>query len=209
MLDDASIFRALRATSKNGGLVCMHAENGGAIDVIVQQALAEGKKAPHVQLLGSGTILREVLAGADLLAQDFGVLSDVWSVTSFNQLRRDGLDVQRWNLLHPELKQRAPYVAQCLAGHDGPVVAATDYVKVFSDQIRGFIDRRYHALGTDGFGRSDYRRKLRAFFEVDRHWVALAALKNLAEEGTIPRASILQAIKKYELDPSKPNPVTV
>jgi pyruvate dehydrogenase E1 component len=169
----------------------------------------KNRKAPRVQLLGSGTILREVLAGADLLAQDFGVLSDVWSVTSFNQLRRDGLDAQRWNLLHPELKQRAPYVAQCLAGHDGPVVAATDYVKIFSDQIRGFIDRRYHALGTDGFGRSDYRRKLRAFFEVDRHWVALAALKNLAEEGTIPRATILQAIKKYELDPSKPNPVTV
>jgi pyruvate dehydrogenase E1 component len=167
------------------------------------------RKLPRVQLLGSGTILREVLAGAELLATDFGVAADVWSVTSFNELRRDGLDAQRWNLLHPALKARVPYVAQCLATREGPVVAATDYIKTHADQIRAFVDRRYYVLGTDGFGRSDYRRKLRAFFEVDRHWVVLSALKGLADEGTIPRSSVSEAIKRYGIDPSKPNPVTV
>jgi pyruvate dehydrogenase E1 component len=169
----------------------------------------KAKKGQRVQLMGSGTILREVIAGAELLANDFGIASDVWSVTSFNQLRRDGLDVQRWNLLHPGEKPRVPYVAQCLDGHEGPVVAATDYIKTFADQVRAFIDRPYHVLGTDGFGRSDYRRKLRAFFEVDRHWVALAALKNLVQEGAVPASAVADAIKKYEIDPNKPNPVTV
>ena len=167
------------------------------------------RKLPRVQLWGSGTILREVLAGADLLASDFGVASDVWSVTSFNELRRDGLEAQRWNLLHPALKPRVPYVSQCLATRDGPVVAATDYIKTHADQVRAFVDRRYQVLGTDGFGRSDYRRKLRSFFEVDRHWVALSALKGLADEGTIPRSSVSEAIKRYGIDPSKPNPATV
>jgi len=169
----------------------------------------KAKKGQRVQLLGSGTILREVLAGADLLANDFGITADVWSVTSFNQLRRDGLDAQRWNLLHPGEKPRVPYVAECLTGHEGPVVAATDYIKTFADQVRAFIDRPYHVLGTDGFGRSDYRRKLRAFFEVDRRWVALAALKNLVQEGAVPASAVAEAIKKYEIDPNKPNPVTV
>jgi pyruvate dehydrogenase E1 component len=169
----------------------------------------KAKKGQRVQLLGSGTILREVLAGADLLANDFGISADVWSVTSFNQLRRDGLDAQRWNLLHPGEKPRVPYVAECLSGHEGPVVAATDYIKTFADQVRAFIDRPYHVLGTDGFGRSDYRRKLRAFFEVDRRWVALAALKNLVQEGAVPASAVADAIKKYEIDPNKPNPVTV
>jgi pyruvate dehydrogenase E1 component len=167
------------------------------------------RKLPRVQLWGSGTILREILAGADLLASDFGVAADVWSVTSFNELRRDGLEAQRWNLLHPALKPRVPYVSQCLATRDGPVVAATDYIKVHADQVRAFVDRRYHVLGTDGFGRSDYRRKLRAFFEVDRHWVVLSALKGLADEGTIPRSSVSEAIKRYGIDPSKPSPATV
>jgi len=167
------------------------------------------RKLPRVQLWGSGTILREILAGADLLASDFGVAADVWSVTSFNELRRDGLEAQRWNLLHPALKPRVPYVSQCLATRDGPVVAATDYLKVHADQVRAFVDRRYQVLGTDGFGRSDYRRKLRAFFEVDRHWVVLSALKGLADEGTIPRSSVSEAIKRYGIDPTKPNPATV
>jgi pyruvate dehydrogenase E1 component len=170
---------------------------------------AEGKNAPRVQLLGSGAILREVIAGAELLAQDFGVSSDLWSVTSFNQLRRDGLDVQRWNLLHPEEKPRRTYVEECLSSHPGPIVAATDYIKTFAEGIGPFVDRRYVALGTDGFGRSDFRRKLRAFFEVDRHYVAVAALKALADEGTLKPAVVAQALKKYGLDPNKPNPVTV
>jgi pyruvate dehydrogenase E1 component len=167
------------------------------------------KKAPRVQLMGSGTILREVLAAADLLAADFGVSADVWSATSFNELRRDGLAAERWNLLHPGEKAHVPYIAQALKGRTGPLVAATDYMKTYADQIRPFVDRRFHALGTDGFGRSDYRRKLRDFFEVDRRWVALAALGALAAEGSIEAGVVAQALAKYEIDPAKPNPVTV
>ncbi len=167
-------------------------------------------KTPRVQLLGSGTILREVLAGADLLANDFGVAADVWSATSFNELRRDGLACERWNLLHPAETQRVPYVTQALGARPaGPAVAATDYMKTFADQIRPFVGRRYHVLGTDGFGRSDYRRNLRAFFEVDRRYVALAALKALADEGTIDRKRVVEALAKYQIDPNKPDPVTV
>jgi pyruvate dehydrogenase E1 component len=164
---------------------------------------------PRVQLMGSGTILREVIAAADLLAADFGVESDVWSATSFTELRRDGMAAERWNLLHPMETPRVPYVARILEGHPGPVVAATDYIKAFADQIRPFVDRRFHALGTDGFGRSDYRRKLRDFFEVDRRWVAVAALSALAAEGTIDRSVVAEALAKYEIDPEKPDPVTV
>jgi pyruvate dehydrogenase E1 component len=163
------------------------------------------KKAPRVQLLGSGTILREVIAAADLLA-DFGVNADVWSVPSFTELRREGLDADRWNMLHPTEAPRRSYVETCLAERQGPVVAATDYMKAFADQIRPFVPRRYRVLGTDGFGRSDYRRKLRSFFEVDRRFVAVAALKALADEGTVPARTVADAIKKYELDPAKPNP---
>jgi len=165
----------------------------------------------RVQLLGSGTILREVIAAAELLEADWKVSADVWSAPSFNELRRDGLDADRWNMLHPEGAPRVPYVTQCLAGRDGPVVAATDYVKTFADQIRPFIPgrREYRVLGTDGFGRSDTRDKLRHFFEVNRHWVALAALKALADQGEVKPALVAQAIRKYGLDPNKPNPVTV
>jgi pyruvate dehydrogenase E1 component len=168
------------------------------------------KGGPRVQLLGSGTILREVIAGAELLEQDFGVTADIWSVTSFNQLRRDGLDAQRWNLLHPELEPRPGYVAQCLEGRHGPVVAATDYMKVLADQIRAFLPRRsYTVLGTDGFGRSDTRRQLRKFFEVDRHYVAVVALSALAESEAVPRKKVAEAIAKYSIDAEKPNPATV
>ncbi len=164
----------------------------------------------RVQLFGSGTILREVLAGADLLARDFYIASDVWSVTSFNELRRDGLAAARWNMLHPEEPRRLSYVEDCSTGRPGPVVAATDYIKTFADGIRPFVGRRsYTSLGTDGYGRSDFRRKLRAFFEVDGRFVAVAALKALADEGAIPAAAVTQAIAKYEIDPNKPNPVTV
>jgi pyruvate dehydrogenase E1 component len=174
--------------------------------------LREGSGAastPRVQLLGSGTILREVLAGADLLAEDFGVFADVWSVTSFNELRRDGYAVERENLLHPEGERKRSYVERALAGRPGPAVASTDYIRAYAEGIRPFIGRRYHVLGTDGFGRSDFRRKLRSFFEVDRHWVALAALRALADEGAVPVAQVSRAIERYGLDPNKPNPVTV
>jgi pyruvate dehydrogenase E1 component len=172
--------------------------------------LREGEEGgPRVQLLGSGTILREVLAAADLLVQDFGVRSDVWSVTSWSELRREGLDAERWNRLHPEAEPRLPFVSRCLARRSGPAVAASDYLKLVADQIRPFVPGRYTALGTDGYGRSDTRRKLRQFFEVDRVHVALAALQALAAEGAVERGRVSEAIEKYGVDPGKPNPVSV
>ena len=174
---------------------------------LLREGAKTKKGAPRVQLLGSGTILREVIAAADLLAEDFGVTADIWSVPSFTQLRRDGLDAERWSLLHPTETPRRSYVETCLADQPtGPVVAATDYMKSFADQIRAFVPRRYTVLGTDGFGRSDYRRNLRRFFEVDRHYVALAALRALADDGTVPAKTVADAIGKYNIDPDKPNP---
>jgi pyruvate dehydrogenase E1 component len=164
-----------------------------------------------VQLLGSGTILREVLAAAELLEKDWEVAADVWSATSFTELRREGLAAERWNLLHPEDKPRAPYVSQCLEKRAGPVVAASDYVKTFADQIRPFVprDRVYRVLGTDGFGRSDSRAKLREFFEVNRQFVAVAALKALADGGEGKAKTVADAMRKYGIDPAKPDPSTV
>jgi pyruvate dehydrogenase E1 component len=172
---------------------------------------AEGlsEEAPRVQLLGSGTILREVIAAASLLGSDFGVAADVWSVPSFTELRRDGLAAERWNMLHPLEEPRPSYAETCLRRRPGPVGAATDYVKAYADQIRPFLSRRYRVLGTDGFGRSDYRRKLRAHFEVDRYYVALAALSALAADGAVPAKAAAQAIERYGLDPDKPDPVRV
>jgi len=164
------------------------------------------KKAPRVQLLGSGTILREVIAGAELLQKDFGVSADVWSCPSFNELRRDGMDAERWNMLHPESAPRKSHVEACLESHAGPVVAATDYMRSFADQIRPYVKRTYKVLGTDGFGRSDFRRALRSFFEVDRHYVAVAALKALAEDGKVPASTVAQAIGKYGIDADRRSP---
>ena len=168
-----------------------------------------GDSTLRVQLLGSGTILREVIAAAEILDQDFGISADIWSVTSFNELRREALDVTRWNMLHPSEPARLSYVANCLKDCTGPVVAATDYMKIFADQIREFVPGRYKVLGTDGFGRSDTREKLRQFFEVDRHYVAIATLQALAEDGKISTEIVTQAIRKFGIDPDKPNPVTV
>ncbi len=169
----------------------------------------KGNEAPRVQLLGAGAILREALAAADLLTRDFGVAADVWSVTSFNELRREGMDCERWNMLHPEAEPRPSFVAAQLAKTLGPVVAATDYIRTYADQIRPYVPRRYTVLGTDGFGRSDMRSQLRKFFEVNRYYIALAALKALADDGEIPVAKVSEAIAKYRIDPDKPNPVTV
>jgi pyruvate dehydrogenase E1 component len=170
---------------------------------------AGDKKAARVQLLGSGTILREVIAAGELLQKDWGVAADVWSCPSFTQLRRDGLATSRWNLLHPTEKPKVSYVEQCLGPTKGPVVASTDYVRTFADQIREYVPRRYKVLGTDGFGRSDSRENLRRFFEVDRHHVAIAALRALAEEGELPAAKVAEAIVKYGIDPEKAAPWTV
>jgi len=169
-----------------------------------------GKKS-RVQLMGSGTILREVIAAAQLLEQDFGVAADIWSATSFTELRREGLECDRWNLLHPTDKPRISYVEYCLKDRVGPVVAASDYIKTFADQIRPFIPRNktYRVLGTDGFGRSDSRAKLREFFEVNRYFVAVAALKALADQREIEASVVADAIKKYAINQDKPSPVTV
>jgi pyruvate dehydrogenase E1 component len=166
-------------------------------------------KGPKVQLMGSGVILREVIAAAELLEKDWGVSADVWSVTSFTELRREGLDVERWNMLNPEQKPKQSYVAACLSGAEGPVISSTDYMKSFADQIRNFIPQRFVSLGTDGFGRSDSREALRSFFEVDRYYVVLAALKALADDGKLPASKAAEAIKKYKIDVSRPNPTTV
>ncbi|MGI9302062.1 MAG: pyruvate dehydrogenase (acetyl-transferring), homodimeric type [Gammaproteobacteria bacterium] len=174
-----------------------------------RKALAS--KKPRVQLLGSGTILREAIAAADLLEDDFDVDADIWSVTSFNELRRDGMETQRYNRLHPGKKPRVSHVEDCLQKHAGPVIAATDYMSVFADQIRAFIprDRSYHVLGTDGFGRSETRSQLRKFFEVNRHYIAVTALNALAQDAAIPTSTVTTAMKKYDIDPDKPDPVKV
>ena len=166
-------------------------------------------KAPRVQLMGSGTILRQVIAAADLLAADWGVAADLWSCPSFTELARDGYAVARWNTLHPAEPPRRSHVQACLDGTRGPVIAATDYMRLFAEQIRAQVPRRYVVLGTDGFGRSDTRAKLRRFFEVDAQHVAVAALKALADDGAIPAAKVAEAIAKYGLDPEKPAPWTV
>jgi pyruvate dehydrogenase E1 component len=183
-------------------------EDGILKGMYLLQDGADGK-APRVQLLGSGTILREVIAGAELLRNDLGVSADIWSATSFTQLRREGIEVERWNMLHPTGKQRRSYVDECLADRPGPVIAASDYMRTFGDQIRPYVPRRYRVLGTDGFGRSDYRKRLRSFFEVDRYYIALAALKSLADDEQIPVSRVADAIEKYDIDPEKPNPATV
>ncbi len=167
------------------------------------------KKAPRVQLLGSGTILRESIMAVELLQKDWGVAADVWSCPSFTELRRDGIAADRWNLLHPEDKPRASYVEQCLQGKAGPVIAATDYMRSLAEGIRPWVPARYLVLGTDGFGRSDTREQLRRFFEVDRYYITVASLKTLADEGTVPAKTVTQAIKKYKIDPEKPAPWTV
>jgi pyruvate dehydrogenase E1 component len=161
---------------------------------------------PRVQLLGSGTMLREVMAAAELLS-DFGVVADVWSVTSFTELRRDGIETERWNMLHPESEPREAFVAQCLS--DAPTVASTDYIRAYADQIRQWVPGSYRVLGTDGYGRSDFRSALRRFFEVDRHYVAVAALKELAVAGSIEPGMVTDAIKRFEIDPEAPIPTSV
>ncbi len=160
-------------------------------------------------LFGSGTILREVLAAADLLEKDYGVAADVFSVTSFSELRRNALATERWNLLHAGEKPRRSYVQEVLGDRTGPFIASTDYMKTVADQIRQWVPGRYAVLGTDGFGRSDSRAELRRFFEVDSRYVALAALKALADDGKVDAKVVSQAMQTFGIDPEKPNPLTV
>jgi pyruvate dehydrogenase E1 component len=166
-------------------------------------------KAPRVQLLGSGTIFREVIAAVELLGSEWGVDADLWSCPSFTELARDGQAAARWNMFNPTAKPKLSYVETCLKDTQGPVIAATDYMRAFAEQIRPFVPRRYAVLGTDGFGRSDTREKLRRFFEVDRHYITVAALKALADDGALPATKATEALKKYGIDASKPAPWTV
>jgi pyruvate dehydrogenase E1 component len=168
-----------------------------------------GRGEARVTLFGSGTILREVLAAADLLEKDHGVAADVYSVTSFSELRRNALDTERWNLLHANQPQKQTYVAQALGNRTGPFIAATDYMKTVADQIRQWVPGRYTVLGTDGFGRSDSRAELRRFFEVDRHYVVIAALKALVDEGKLDKTRVTEAMQSFGIDPEKPNPLSV
>jgi pyruvate dehydrogenase E1 component len=165
-----------------------------------------GRGKVRATLLGSGTILRECLAAAKTLEDDYGIPADVMSITSFSELRREALEVERWNLLHPGESARVPYVRQMLHGHEGPVVAATDYMRIVPDQIRQWIDGRYVTLGTDGYGRSDARAALRRHFEMDRNYIVVAALKALADDGRVDHATVGRAIEALGVDPDKPVP---
>ena len=167
---------------------------------------ASKQQKAHVQLLGSGTILREVQKAAEMLETDFGVTADIWSVTSFNELRKDGLEVERFNRMHPGSKPKVSYVEEVLGGRNGPVIAATDYIKLYADQIRPYIKASYTVMGTDGYGRSDTRQKLRHYFEVDAKFIVLAAVKTLADEGTLSKSKVKEAFKLYDIDPDKINP---
>ena len=170
---------------------------------------AGSKATLRVQLLGSGAILNEVIAAQTLLETDFGIAADVWGAPSFNELRRDGIDVERANRLHPEKTPQKTYVETCLADYAGPVIAATDYMRAYAEQIRPYLGRSYTVLGTDGYGRSDTRAHLRHFFEVDRYYIVTAALHALSQTGQIPASTVTKAMKQYNIDPNKPNPTTV
>lgn len=168
----------------------------------------KAKKGEHkIQLFGSGTILREVIEAAELLKQDWKVSADVWSITSYNELAREAVDCERWNMLNPGKKARVPYITQQLKDCEGPVVSSSDYIRTVSNQVRQYVPATYTVLGTDGFGRSDTRKNLRRHFEVNSHYVTVAALKTLADEGTIPASKVSDAIKKYKIDTNKPNPL--
>ena len=213
--EDESVFYYITLLNENYGHPAMPAgAEEGIRKGLYRLAEVSGggkgkKKTPRVQLMGSGAILREVRAAADLLAEDWGVASEVWSATSFNELRRDAMAAERWNQRHPGEERRVSWVESCLDGHDGPVIASSDWMRSVPDQIRAWVPGRFVTLGTDGYGRSDTRAKLRAFFEVDRHHVVAAALHALARDGAVELATVDEAMKRYSIDPDKPAPWTV
>ncbi|MBT3752492.1 MAG: pyruvate dehydrogenase (acetyl-transferring), homodimeric type [Thiotrichales bacterium] len=184
------------------------AEEGIIKGIYKLDSVGSGSGDKQAQLLGSGAILREVEKAAVMLLADWGVSSDIWSVTSFNELARDGADVARWNRLHPTAEPRSSYVAQVMKSAEGPVIAATDYIKMYAEQVRDLVPGRYETLGTDGFGRSDTREKLRDFFEVDRNHITVAALKALADDGVVDQSIVAEAIVKYGVDTERDNPIT-
>ena len=163
-------------------------------------------KKTKIQLLGSGTILREMISAAEILQKDYQIDSEIWSVTSFNELRKDGMEVERYNLLNPDKEQKISYVEQCLGKSEGPILAASDYMRMNSDQIRPYIKKSFYSLGTDGFGRSDTRKNLRKFFEVDKENIVAYGLSVLAKEQLLASKYATEAIRKYKIDPDKPMP---
>ncbi len=204
-----SIFYYITCMNENYAHPAMPADAAEGILSGMYPVRAGGRGEVRATLFGSGTILREVLAAADLLEKDYGVAADVFSVTSFSELRRDALAVERWNLLHATETPRESYIRRALADRTGPFVAATDYMKTVADQIRQWIPGRYAVLGTDGFGRSDSRAELRRFFEVDRHYVVIATLKALADDGRLDAQTVTKAMRTFGIDPEKSNPLTV
>ncbi|MDH5613258.1 MAG: pyruvate dehydrogenase (acetyl-transferring), homodimeric type [Gammaproteobacteria bacterium] len=207
--EQENIYYYVTAMNENYVMPAMpKGSEDGIIKGMYRFSAHKAKKGQHkVQLFGSGTILREVIEAAELLGKDWGVSADVWSITSYNELSREARDCERWNMLNPGKKARVSYVEQTLKGCQGPVISASDYVRNVADQIRGFVPMTYTVLGTDGYGRSDTRKKLRRHFEVNSHYVVLATLKTLADEGTIPVAKVDEAIKQYGIDVNKPNPL--
>ncbi len=209
-VEQENVFYYITAHNENFEHPAMpEAARKGILEGMYRLKKSGGRKKTRVRLLGCGTILREVIAAAELLEAEHGVDADIWSVTSFNELRRSGMAADRWSLLHPDEERRESWVAKCLPAGGGPVVAATDHMRAFADQIRNWVADRYVVLGTDGFGRSDTREELRRFFEVDRYWIAVAALRALAEEGKVPAKKVREAIERYGIDPEKPEPWTV
>ncbi len=207
--EQESVFYYITCMNENYAHPAMPAGAAQGILNGMYRLLKGGPSKVRVALFGSGTILREVLVAAELLEKDYGVAADVYSVTSFSELRRNALAVERWNLLHPNAPQKESYISQTLKGCEGPFVASTDYMKTVADQIRQWVPGHYAVLGTDGFGRSDSRAELRRFFEVDRHYVVIAALKALADEGRLGLETVSEAMLKFGIDPEKPNPLTV
>jgi pyruvate dehydrogenase E1 component len=180
----------------------------GIIEGMYLLRQATGKSRLRVQLMGAGTILREVEAAAAILEKDYDVAADIWSLTSVNQLQREGKTALRWNMLHPQEEPRVPYVTRQLQGRQGPVVVATDYIKAYTDQLREFVPGRYVTLGTDGFGRSDTREKLRKFFEVSREYIVIATLKALADEGELDATRVVEAMRALGVSADKTDPLT-
>ncbi len=207
--DQESVFYYITVMNENYAHPAMPA--GAAPGILSGMYLLQigGRGKVRVTLFGSGTILREVLAAAELLEKNYGVPADVYSVTSFSELRRSALAVERWNMLHASEPRKQTYVEQALAEREGPFIAATDYMKTVADQIRQWVPGAYTVLGTDGFGRSDSRAELRRFFEVDRHYVVVAALKALSDEGKIDAQTVNKAMQDFGIDPEKSNPLSV
>ncbi|GJG98625.1 pyruvate dehydrogenase (acetyl-transferring), homodimeric type [Cupriavidus pauculus] len=211
--EQEDVFYYVTVMNENYEHPAMPERDGVANDIIrglyLFRKSAADSAMPRVQLMGAGTIFNEVIAAAALLETDWSVAADLWSAPGITELAREGREVRRWNLLHPTEVQRVSHVERLLGGASGPVIASTDYVRTLTEQLREFIPQRFVALGTDGFGRSDTREKLRDFFEIDRYWITVTALKSLADEGTIAASVVADALAKYGFDPSRPNPMSV